>query len=240
MSALSRTYGRRIRPLDPTPVPHLAAIIVPLILLGAIIVLALHMLHYASKQLLLTEQPGVSSAPSISPVTAIYPDPPRSLQIFAPGVRAWERDVFRWSKIYGLPPTLVAIVMQIESCGSPDVESSAGAKGLFQVMPFHFSPHEDPFDPEVNAARGLAYLARSFELAGGAIDKTLAGYNGGHSVIEREPTTWPDETQRYVSWGTGIWEDIESNRTSSETLNLWLAAGGEHLCRRAIAANQGN
>jgi soluble lytic murein transglycosylase-like protein len=155
------------------------------------------------------------------------------LSLFSPEVRSWEREILRWSSDHELPPELVATVMQIESCGAANATSSAGAMGLFQVMPFHFSQSDNPYDPDVNAARGLEYLSRSYALAGGAIDKTLAGYNGGHSVINWDPTKWSAETNRYVRWGTGIWEEIHLSGLRSKTLEEWLNAGGEHLCRQA-------
>ncbi|MEE8119900.1 MAG: lytic transglycosylase domain-containing protein [Anaerolineales bacterium] len=156
-----------------------------------------------------------------------------NLTAFTPEVQRWGVQIERWAEAHDLPPELVAIVMQIESCGNPTVVSSAGARGLFQVMPFHFGVGEDWMDSEVNAARGMAYLARSYQLSNGKINLTLAGYNGGHSVIVRHPSTWSDETQRYVYWGTGIWSDLDSETVPGFTLNEWLIAGGEHLCRQS-------
>jgi soluble lytic murein transglycosylase-like protein len=126
--------------------------------------------------------------------------------------------------------------MQIESCGAPGVRSPAGAAGLFQVMPFHFDENEDPLDVETNAARGLTYLARGLALADGRVDLALAGYNGGHGLIGRDPASWPDQTQRYVHWGVGILNDVARGSPSSPTLQDWLAAGGAHLCQRASAS----
>jgi len=157
-----------------------------------------------------------------------------NLSAFTPEVQRWGVQIERWAEEYDLPTELVAIVMQIESCGDPTAVSSAGALGLFQVMPFHFGVGEDWMDSEINASRGMEYLARSYQLSNRKIDLTFAGYNGGHSVIARPPATWPDETQRYVYWGTGIWKDLDSETIPSPTLNEWLIAGGEHLCRRAL------
>ncbi len=156
-----------------------------------------------------------------------------NLTAFTPEVQRWGVQIERWAEAYDLPPELVAIVMQIESCGNPTAVSNAGARGLFQVMPFHFGVGEDWRDSEINAARGMAYLARSYQLSAGKIDLTLAGYNGGHSVIARHPHAWSDETQRYVYWGTGIWSDLSRETVPSLALNEWLIAGGEHLCRQA-------
>lgn len=85
--------------------------------------------------------------------------------------------------------------------------------------------------------RGLTYLARAYELAQGDIRKTLAGYNGGHSVIDRHSSSWAEETTRYVAWGTGIWDDLQTSDVQSDTLVEWLEAGGENLCRRALESN---
>ncbi len=156
--------------------------------------------------------------------------------IFTPEVRRWEADILRWASMYALDPDLVATVMQIESCGHPDVRSSAGAIGLFQVMPYHFPPGEDPFDPDTNAKRGLVYLSSGLQLAGGQVELALAGYNGGHSVIAKAPSDWSAETRRYFTWGSGILADIASGSAESASLQSWLEAGGSNLCRRAAQA----
>ncbi|MGD2251639.1 MAG: transglycosylase SLT domain-containing protein [Anaerolineales bacterium] len=156
--------------------------------------------------------------------------------LFSPEVLVWEADILHWADQHDLDPNLVATVMQIESCGHPSARSSAGAMGLFQVMPFHFQPGENPLDPDTNARRGLAYLSRALQLAHGRVELALAGYNGGHGVIHRDITTWAAEIQRYVRWGHGILDDIAAGYESSPTLHAWLQAGGASLCSRAAAA----
>ena len=74
---------------------------------------------------------------------------------FAPSVLFWEEDILKWAGDHDLDPNLVATVMQIESCGDPRALSSAGAMGLFQVMPYHFEENEAPYNPDINALRGL-------------------------------------------------------------------------------------
>jgi soluble lytic murein transglycosylase-like protein len=159
------------------------------------------------------------------------PRPAPSLStVFHPRVQRWEPEILRWAGAYGLDPNLVATVMQIESCGDPRAVSRSGAQGLFQVMPFHFEAGEDMQDPETNASRGLPYLAESLLLAEGDVELALAGYNGGHGVIPRARSEWPDETRRYVYWGAGIYADAAAGRTASPRLAEWLAAGGMSLC----------
>lgn len=156
--------------------------------------------------------------------------------VFTDEILHWKPEIEGWAAEYALDPNLIAVVMQIESCGHPDIASSAGALGLFQVMPFHFVEGENPLEPNVNAHRGLHYLRRALELAQGNVTLAMAGYNGGHSVIEWDSNVWPLETNRYVYWGSGIYADIKQGFAESPRLAEWLAAGGASLCSRASYA----
>ena len=154
---------------------------------------------------------------------------------FTPSVSYWSDEIEVWANAWGLDPLLVATVMQIESCGDPAALSPAGAQGLFQVMPYHFEPDEDPLDPEINAKRGLAYLQQSFLLSDGDVERTLAGYNGGHGQISREKPLWPDETRRYVNYGVAIYQEAALGEEVGKALSAWLTAGGWRLCQTAEA-----
>jgi soluble lytic murein transglycosylase-like protein len=180
---------------------------------------------------------GVSARPGNAasyPAAADRPaDDAAIAAVFSPSVRAWEPEIIGWSEEFGLDPNLAATVMQIESCGNPSAVSRAGAQGLFQVMPFHFSDGEDMQAPAVNARRGLEYLAGALLKSEGDIRRALAGYNGGHGVIDWNPSQWPAETKRYAYWGEGIYADAAAGRSSSPRLEEWLAAGGASLCEQA-------
>lgn len=153
--------------------------------------------------------------------------------LFTAEVQFWAARIAAWSAEHGVDPNLAATVMQIESCGNPSARSIAGAAGLFQVMPFHFQAYEDAYDPNTNALRGLDYLRRSLERAGGDARLALAGYNGGIGVIGRLESRWAAETRRYAYWGSGIYADAQQNAGESARLNEWLAAGGASLCKKA-------
>jgi len=152
--------------------------------------------------------------------------------IFTPEIQYWGQQIVRWAADYNLDPNLVATVMQIESCGNPDARSSAGAMGLFQVMPFHFSALENPYDPDTNARRGMSYLQRSLIAAEGNPGLALAGYNGGISVISKPQSLWAEETQRYLYWGSGIYSDAANGNVESPRLNEWLSRASG-MCSRA-------
>lgn len=153
--------------------------------------------------------------------------------IFTPEVQNWGASILRWAADSDLDPDLVASVMQIESCGDPFARSTAGAIGLFQVMPFHFAYGEDGFSPEINAARGMEYLRRSLSAADNDPRLALAGYNGGIGLIDSAESTWPAESSRYGYWGSGIYADAKLDASHSDRLAEWLAAGGASLCRAA-------
>jgi soluble lytic murein transglycosylase-like protein len=172
-----------------------------------------------------------ASAQSL-PMQTPAPGSARLSPVFTPEIQYWKDSILRWAAALGLDPNLVAVVMQIESCGNPFARSSAGALGLFQVMPFHFMASDNPTTPDTNAARGLAYLKRSLAAAKNDARLALAGYNGGISVISRSEWSWPAETIRYTYWGSGIYSDASSGATGSPRLTEWLRAGGG-MCSRA-------
>jgi hypothetical protein len=188
--------------------------------------------------------PGIPNiiAPREQTASMLYEAPsPRQLPepslspIFMPSVQYWKDDLLDWGAEYNVDPNLIATVMQIESCGNPEASSGVGAKGLFQVMPFHFATGEKPYDPATNALRGIGYLAQGLQASGGHAGLAMAGYNGGLSVIARSYDNWPYETQRYYRWGSGIYREASAGWDSSPTLTAWLAAGGQSLCDRAEA-----
>ncbi len=157
--------------------------------------------------------------------------------LFTSEIDYWAHDIQRWAAEYNLDPNLLATVMQIESCGHPTISSYAGAQGLFQVMPFHFTTGEDQLDPDTNAKRGASFLEQCLVNYGkGDPGLALACYNGGPGTIAKPFTAWPNQTQRYYIWGLGIYTDAATNQSSSSTLDQWLNAGGKVLCQMADSA----
>ena len=105
--------------------------------------------------------------------------------------------------------------------------------GLFQVMPYHFTATDDPYDPDTNALRGMDYLRRSLETAHGESRLALAGYNGGIGVIGWSEFDWSAQTQHYAYWGSGIYAEASSGALVSNRLQEWLNANGVSLCKQA-------
>ena len=96
---------------------------------------------------------------------------------------------------YNLPPELIYAVIRTESGFNPDAESSAGARGLMQLMPSSFEwlqekrgetgkyTSDSLFDPAVNIDYG-AYLLRYFYDCYGTEQCAVAAYNAGFVVSD--------------------------------------------------------
>ncbi len=218
------------------PMQRRMMMIVTFVLVGALLFALLVMPHLAKADLPLLG--GIAGKTAVNnfaaPQTAVNYQGNISA-VFSDEVKYWESDIVRWAGEHHLDPNMVATVMQIESCGDPQALSNAGAQGLFQVMPFHFTAGENMLDPDTNARRGLNYLAERLQQTGGDVGKAFAGYNGGHVAAGSSWDSWASETQRYYVWSTGIYEDAKSGLTESPTLQQWVAAGGISLCQQAAA-----
>jgi soluble lytic murein transglycosylase-like protein len=182
-----------------------------------------------------------SSALAAAPVQDNSSAPPASTDhpsgnispIFGPQIQYWGEKIAKWSASAGVDPNLAATVMLLESCGNPRALSSAGAMGLFQVMPYHFASGDDPYNPDTNALRGLAYLKRSLTAANGNPLLALAGYNGGISVINKPQSSWAGQTQRYADWGNKIYAEVSSGGSESPNYQEWYTTKGAGMCNQA-------
>lgn len=168
--------------------------------------------------------------------TAVVPTYSGSISpVFSKEVRHWEPQIMGWAETYALDPDIIATIMQIESCGDPNAVSGSGAQGLFQVMPFHFEAGEDMQYPDSNAYRGMTFYNTLLAHTGGDVMLSFAGYNGGYAATDYPYEQWPNETQRYLYWAQGIYEEAKAGATESARLQEWLNAGGIGLCQQAAA-----
>ena len=106
------------------------------------------------------------------------------------------------SEKYGVDPTLVEAVIQVESGFNPNAISRAGATGLMQLM----LPTAEQYDvkerhsPRQNINAGVKHLKHLMDHFNGEIPLVLAAYNAGTSAVEKYNGIPPyPETQRYVS-----------------------------------------
>lgn len=82
---------------------------------------------------------------------------------------------------HGIDVGLIAGVIRVESGFSPDATSSAGARGLMQVMPSTARRHkcDDLGDPEDNIECGTRVLKAFLQRFEGNLIYGLSGYNSG-------------------------------------------------------------
>ncbi len=110
----------------------------------------------------------------------------------------WQLEV-RAARRYGLPPALVAAVVEVESGGDRYAVSRRGALGLMQATRDKFSSGQDPFDPQTNLDVGSRYLAEQLQAFHGNLTWALAAYNAGPAAVERYHGVPPyPETRAYV------------------------------------------
>lgn len=100
----------------------------------------------------------------------------------------------------GVPPELFLGLVQQESAWRPDAVSSAGARGLAQLMPATAKElGVDPSDPIQNLEGGARYLGQQLKRFGGDQKLALAAYNAGPGAVQRHGGIPPyQETQNYV------------------------------------------
>ncbi|MER8822737.1 lytic transglycosylase domain-containing protein [Mesorhizobium sp. M0991] len=125
--------------------------------------------------------------------------------------RSSQRDPFgvhitEASHRFGVPTALIRAIMRKESAGDVRAVSSAGARGLMQIMPgtwddlrARWSLGHDPFDARDNILAGTAYLRELHDRFGSP--GFLAAYNAGPARYEAylAGRPLPDETRAYVA-----------------------------------------
>lgn len=177
--------------------------------------------------------------PTAAPISLSLnePETPTSYlsHVFTPTVLRWEKQITEAALRYDFDPNLLAIIVQIESCGDPQAVSHAGAVGLGQVMPYHFAAGENPYDPVTNLNRAALYYYNGLRSSNYDIGLSFAGYNGGHGTVQKGYAYWKSETVRYHKWATGIFWDIKMGLEESPTINEWLGRGGHSLCQQAAS-----
>ena len=128
------------------------------------------------------------------------------LQHFYP--QEYAEYVAEYSTMYGVDEAFVYAVIRTESGFRAEVESSAGAMGLMQIMPDTFEylqslesdtesyPESELLNPEINIKYGTYYLYILLQHSNGYENLATAAYNAGLSNVD----SWLTDS-RYSSDG---------------------------------------
>lgn len=106
-----------------------------------------------------------------------------------------------FAKRHSVNPNLVKAVARIESCFDRRAISSAGAKGLMQLMPATAAQYgvTDIFNVQQNVNAGVSYLAYLLDKFKHNESLALAAYNAGPGAVEHYQGIPPyPETRSYV------------------------------------------
>lgn len=101
----------------------------------------------------------------------------------------------------GLDPEVIKSIIQVESGYNPRALSCKGAMGLMQLMPETAVDMgaENPWDPVQNITAGTRYFSRLLSRYQGDLQKALAAYNAGPTIVDTYGGIPPyQETQEYV------------------------------------------
>ena len=114
---------------------------------------------------------------------------------------AYAAKVHELAARFDLSPALIEAVVWQESRWREQAVSSAGARGLAQLMPGTAREMGvDPDDPFANLEGGARYLREQLDRFGGDVEKALAAYNAGPGRVEAaNGIPRIRETQNYVA-----------------------------------------
>lgn len=158
----------------------------------------------------------------------------------------YDSEVLSAAKLTGLAPQLIYGVMRQESLYRRDAVSSAGARGLLQMLPETARrtatkwqrprpSADDLFNPVINVQLGAANLRSLVDRFGGQTLVALAGYNAGPNAAARwmpaeslDPDIWVEnipynETRTYVQrilWHKVVFSWLESGKP--QQVDAWL------------------
>lgn len=139
----------------------------------------------------------------------------------------------------GISPDLVRAVIRTESAFDHLAVSSAGARGLMQLMPDAAKRFgvTNPFDPQDNIKGGVKYLRVLLKQFQGDVALTVAAYNAGEGAVTRYGAVPPyRETRNYVRKILAILSQGPALPMATTTMASFTPGGPVEAPTAAVAA----
>jgi soluble lytic murein transglycosylase-like protein len=138
-----------------------------------------------------------TSKPTAGSTVAVKSDArsPGMARLNGPAFAPQDKDLTRYTRydehirgaatLYQLPEQLIRAVIKVESDYDARAISSAGARGLMQLMPETAERLgvKDIHDPRENIFGGSRYLRVLANMFNGNLDFTIAAYNAGENAV---------------------------------------------------------
>ncbi len=144
--------------------------------------------------------------------------------LFTPTVQQWAADIAVWTAGTDISPDMLAIVMQLESCGNPTVEG-----GLFGIP----TASNTLNDTDEQASIALGKLQSGMARTDGNFGMALALYADGERVLTDDFGLWSFHARDMFILGRIMQRQAQAGATSSDDLNSWLQNSGAILCTQA-------
>lgn len=146
-------------------------------------------------------------APAASPAAAVP-----AIRVRCPIPTTYRPGFETAARETALPLALLAALGEIESGFQADAVSSAGARGLLQLMPVAADEvRVDAGRPEANVLGGARYLRLMLDRFE-STDLALAAYNAGPTAVAAAGGAPSGETLTYVADVTGRWRALAGCR----------------------------
>ena len=119
------------------------------------------------------------------------------------------KNVVQFTTEYDFDPILVFSVMKTESNFRHSTVSTAGAKGLMQLMPENFDEFNVDNTVKGNIKGGVKHLKRDYDNTQD-ITKTLVCYNAGCGRLRNDAWRRIKETRNYVKKINDVYPEIKN------------------------------
>ena len=156
-------------------------------------------------------------SPSVIPAAAASEGPAASTRPVArlapcPFPKQLRRGFESASRDAQIPAAMLYAVAKVESNLHQDAESSAGARGLLQVMPLTGKSFNlDVDDTGSNILAGARYLRQMLDRFGSS-DLALAAYNAGPTAVAMAGGAPSIDVERYVANVNTQWRSVAGCR----------------------------